>query len=66
MSRASLEIGLYGSSLISEPAMTGVNSSRRLIRLRAMRVLAWPRSPRKIMSWPARIAFSICGSTVSS
>ena len=26
-----------------------------------MRVLAWPRSPRKITSWPARSAFSSCG-----
>ena len=31
-----------------------------------MRVLAWPRSPRKTMSWPERIAFSICGRTLSS
>ena len=26
-----------------------------------MRVLAWPRSPRKITSWPASSAFSSCG-----
>ena len=30
-----------------------------------MRVFAWPRSPRKITSWPASRAFSSCGSTVS-
>ena len=28
---------------------------------RIMRVLAWPRSPRKMMSWPASSAFSSCG-----
>ncbi len=33
---------------------------------RAMRVFAWPRSPRKMMSCPERIAFSICGMTVVS
>ena len=31
-----------------------------------MRVLAWPRSPRKTMSWPDSTAFSIWGMTVSS
>ena len=31
-----------------------------------MRVLAWPRSPRRMTSWPARRAFSSWGSTVSS
>ena len=34
------EIGLNGSSLISEPAMTGITSSSRLIRLREIRVFA--------------------------
>ena len=33
---------------------------------RARRVLACPRSPRKTRSWPARIAFSMAGRTVSS
>ena len=31
-----------------------------------MRVFAWPRSPRKTMSCPARIAFSTAGRTVSA
>ena len=31
-----------------------------------IRVLAWPRSPSKITSWPARMAFSSWGTTVSS
>src|SRR5262245_33560912 len=31
-----------------------------------MRVFAWPRSPRKMMSWPASTAFSSWGRTVSS
>ena len=33
---------------------------------RMTRVLAWPRSPKRMMSCPARIAFSSCGMTVSS
>ena len=58
--------GAYGSSLISLPATIGVHSSSRLTSERMMRVFAWPRSPRKITSWPASSAFSSCGSTVSS
>ena len=58
--------GAYGSSLISEPATIGIHSSSRPVRARIMRVFAWPRSPRKITSWPARRAFSSCGRTVSS
>ena len=41
----------------------GSHSSSRPVRLRIMRVLAWPRSPRKMMSCPARRAFSSCGRT---
>jgi hypothetical protein len=52
--------------LISLPAMIGIHSSSRPVSERIMRVLAWPRSPRKITSWPARRAFSNCGSTVCS
>ena len=33
---------------------------------RITRVLAWPRSPRRMTSWPARMAFSSWGTTVSS
>ena len=58
--------GAYGSSLISLPATIGIHSSSRLMSERIMRVFAWPRSPRKITSWPASSAFSSCGSTVSS
>ena len=53
-------IGASGSSLSSPPATTGMCSSSRPTSSRARRVLAWPRSPRKQMSWPARMAFSIC------
>jgi hypothetical protein len=52
--------------LISEPAITGIHSSRRPTMERITRVLAWPRSPSRIMSCPARIAFSSWGTTVSS
>jgi hypothetical protein len=61
-----LETGSYGSSLISEPATIGIHSSSRPVSERIMRVLAWPRSPRKITSWPASSAFSSCGMTVFS
>ena len=60
------QIGTSGSSLISHPAMAGTTGSRSELRERAMRVFACPRSPRKMMSWPERIAFSICGTTVCS
>jgi hypothetical protein len=52
--------------LISLPATIGIHSSRRPVRERIIRVFAWPRSPRKITSWPARSAFSNCGITVPS
>ena len=55
------DTGLYGSSLISEPATIGIHSSSRSVSDRMMRVLAWPRSPRKMMSCPASRAFSSCG-----
>ena len=35
-------------------------------RSRAIRLFACPRSPSRMTSWPARIAFSSCGRTVSS
>jgi hypothetical protein len=65
-SLACRDTGWYGSSLISEPSTMGIHSSSRPVRARIMRVLAWPRSPRKITSWPARRAFSSWGRTVSS
>ena len=58
--------GAYGSSLISLPATIGIHSSSSAVSERIMRVLAWPRSPRKITSWPASSAFSSWGRTVSS
>ncbi len=65
-SLANREIGWKGSSLISEWATTGSHSSSRPTRERMIRVLAWPRSPSRITSWPASTAFSSWGSTVSS
>ena len=64
--RAWRDTGWYGSSLISLPAMIGIHSSSRPVNERIIRVLAWPRSPRKITSWPASRAFSSCGRTVCS
>ena len=64
--RAWADTGAYGSSLISEPATIGIHSSSSSTSERIMRVFAWPRSPRKITSCPARRAFSSCGRTVSS
>ena len=46
--------------------MIGIHSSSRRVSERIMRVLAWPRSPRKTTSWPASRAFSSWGITVSS
>ena len=62
----SCDTGWYGSSLISEPATIGSHSSSSSVSDRIMRVFAWPRSPRKMMSCPASSAFSSCGMTVSS
>src|SRR5262245_26719645 len=58
-------IGAKGSSFSSPPRTTGSHSSSRSTSSRAIRVLAWPRSPRKTMSWPATIAFSTAGMTLS-
>src|SRR6184192_1316344 len=44
-----------------QPAL-GLAASR-LASDRISRLLAWPRSPRKTMSWPDRMAFSIWGMT---
>src|SRR5207237_369970 len=49
-----------------QPAMAGTAGWGSDTRERAMRVFACPRSPRKMMSWPERMAFSICGTTVCS
>ncbi len=65
-SRANAETGAKGSSWISLPATTGIHSSRSETMERIMRVFAWPRSPRKIRSWPQSSAFSTAGITVSS
>ena len=46
--------------------MIGIHSSSRPTMERITRVLAWPRSPRRMMSCPARMAFSSWGTTVSS
>src|SRR6476620_10836544 len=46
--------------------MAGTESSRRLTIARTSRVFAWPRSPRRIRSWPARMPRSRPGKTVSS
>ena len=58
--------GANGSSLISQPATTGLHSSSSVIRVRISRVLPCPRSPSSTRSWPASRAPSSIGSTVSS
>src|SRR5215210_1853640 len=58
-------IGAYGSSFSSPPRTTGIESSSSPTSSRAIRVFACPRSPRNTRSWPARIAFSTDGRTVS-
>ena len=58
--------GAKGSSFRWPPRTTGMTSSSSPTSRRARRVLACPRSPRKTRSWPARIAFSMAGRTVSS
>ena len=50
----------------SVPAIAGTAASSSSMSCRAMRVLAWPRSPRRMMSCPESTAFSICGVTVAS
>jgi hypothetical protein len=64
-SRAKRLIGCSGSSSTSLPSTIGMASSSSATRSRIMRDLPWPRSPRKIMSCPARIACSTAGTTVS-
>ena len=60
-------IGANGSSLSSPPRDDRQPLVEQADEQRGpCRVLAWPRSPRKMRSWPARIAFSIAGMTVSS
>ncbi len=46
--------------------MIGIHSSSSPTMERITRVFAWPRSPRRMMSCPARMAFSSWGTTVSS
>src|SRR3990170_2302043 len=46
--------------------MLGTSSSRKAVRPRRIRLLAWPRSPRRIMWCFERMALTICGITVSS
>ena len=65
-SRAYLESGANGSSLISEPATIGTASSSSSTSIRSMRVFPWPRSPKKRTSCPERTAFTTWGITVSS
>ena len=66
MRRQRPQIGAYGWSLISQPAMTGVHSSSSPTRVRIRRVLPCPRSPSSTRSWPASSARSTSGITVSS
>src|SRR4051794_36356830 len=61
-----MQTGVYGWSLISQPATTGVHSSSRPTMVRIRRVLPCPRSPRRTKSCPASKAVSTSGSTVSS
>src|SRR3990170_147437 len=61
-----MQIGPKGLSLISQPATAGISSSRRFTSERITRDFACPRSPRKMMSCPERMAFSRWGTTVSS
>ena len=60
------QMGLKGLSLSSHPEMTGISSSSRDVSCLISLDLAWPLSPRRIMSCPARMAFSIWGTTESS
>ena len=66
ISRPYLEIGANGLSLTSLPLMIGMYSSSSSGSIRMMRVLAWPRSPSRIMSCRPRMAFWIWGMTVRS
>src|ERR1700730_3952231 len=46
--------------------MEGICGSSSVVRARRMRLFACPRNPRRIKLWRERIAFTICGTTVSS
>lgn len=52
--------------MISEPATTGIASSRRLVSARRIRLFACPRRPRRMRFCLARMALAIWGTTVSS
>src|ERR1017187_52188 len=60
------QIGRYGLSCISQPSTYGVTSSRNAVSMRMSRVLAWPRRPSRMKLWRDRMAFTTCGTTVSS
>ena len=66
ISRQALQMGAKGLSRISQPAMYGMCSSSSLTSRRMIRVLACPRKPRRIKLCRERMAFTICGTTVSS
>ena len=66
LSRQARQIGFRGSSLISQPAITGISGSRMLMRPRRIRLFAWPRRPRRMKLWRESRALTICGTTVSS
>src|SRR2546428_350222 len=54
--RQRLQFGANGESLISHPSMTGMRSSSNIVSERNIRVFAWPRSPRRMMSCLERMA----------
>jgi hypothetical protein len=59
------EMGFRGLSR-SSVARAGISSSRRPVRLRRIRLLAWPRVPRRMKFCLARMAWTRAGITVSS
>ncbi len=59
-------MGFNGSSLISEPSTTGINSSNKLIINLANLVFACPRKPNKLILCLLKIARSNSGITVFS
>src|SRR5260370_177895 len=65
-SRHRRQMGPYGWSLISQPAIAGTCGSRKLMSERMIRLFACPPSPRQIPSWPEMPALASCGSPVSS
>ncbi len=60
------ERGFNGSSLSSDPSITGMNSSNKWIICRAILVFACPLSPNRFILCIDNIALSISGITVSS